>query len=62
METTTATTERPPALDEQETTFTIEATDRKTVTVFSNDGVWQNRIEKLDVELFAATPMAGGTN
>jgi len=52
MELTTTTTERPPALDEQETTFTIEATDRKTVTVFSNDQVWQNRIEKLGVEAF----------
>ena len=40
METMTTTTEKPPALDEQETTFTIEATDRKTVTVFTNDSVW----------------------
>lgn len=51
METTTI-AERPPALDEQETTFTVEATDRKSVMVFSNDSVWQNRIEKLGIEAF----------
>lgn len=52
MEAATTTTEKPPALDEQETTFTIEATDRKTVTVFTNDSVWQGRMEKLGIEAF----------
>ena len=41
--------ERAPALDEQETTFTVEATDRNTVHVFSNDGVWQGRMERLGI-------------
>ena len=39
-----------PALDEQESNFTIEATNRNMVNVFSNDVVWQNRIEKLGIE------------
>jgi len=43
---------RAPALDEQETSFTIEATDRKTVHVFTNDTVWVNRIEKLGIEAY----------
>lgn len=34
------------SLDEQETTFTIEATDRDTIHVYSGDGVWQKRLEK----------------
>lgn len=38
------------ALDERETNFTIEATDRNTLRIFSNDTVWQNRIEKLGVK------------
>lgn len=37
------------ALDEQESTFTVEATDRNVVSIFSNDVVWQNRIEKLGI-------------
>ena len=37
-------------LDEQESNFTVEATDRSVVSVFSNDVVWQNRIEKLGIE------------
>jgi hypothetical protein len=37
------------ALDERETNFTIEATDRNCVRVFSNDTVWQLRIEKLGI-------------
>lgn len=37
------------ALDERETNFTIEATDRNCVRVFSNDTVWQGRIEKLGI-------------
>lgn len=37
------------ALDEQETNFTVEATNRNVVSVFSNDIVWQNRIEKLGI-------------
>lgn len=37
------------ALDERETNFTIEATNRNTLRVFSNDTVWQNRIEKLGI-------------
>lgn len=41
-----------PALDEQETTFTIEATDRNTVHVFTNDSVWMSRIEKLGIEAY----------
>lgn len=40
---------RAPALDEQETTFTIEATDRTTIHVFTNDSVWIARIEKLGI-------------
>lgn len=50
--TAVTTTERLPDLDERETLFTIDATDRKTVTVFSNDSVWQGRIEKLGIEPF----------
>lgn len=38
------------ALDEQETTYTIEATDRKVLYVFSNDRVQQGRLEKLGIE------------
>jgi len=38
------------ALDEQETNYTIEATDRKTVNVFSNDVVTQRQIERLGIE------------
>lgn len=37
------------ALDERETNFTVEATDRNTLRIFSNDTVWQNRIEKLGI-------------
>lgn len=37
------------ALDERETNFTIEATDRGIVRVFSNDTVWQGRLEKLGI-------------
>lgn len=37
------------ALDEQETNFTIEATDRNLLYIFSNDSVWQARIEKLGI-------------
>jgi len=43
---------RAPALDEQETSFTIEATDRNTVHVFTNDVVWINRLEKLGIESY----------
>lgn len=50
--TAAVTVERPQALDEQETLFTIDATDRKTVTIFSNDSVWQGRVEKLGIEPF----------
>ncbi len=38
-----------PALDEQESNFTIEATDRKCLSVFSNDVVMQRRIERLGI-------------
>jgi hypothetical protein len=38
------------ALDEQETTYTVEATDRKIVHVFSNDRVHQGRLEKLGIQ------------
>jgi hypothetical protein len=37
------------ALDEQESNFTIEATDRNTLKVFSNDVVWQRRLEGLGI-------------
>lgn len=37
------------SLDEQETSFTIEAVDRGSVYVFSNDTVWQRRIERLGI-------------
>lgn len=40
---------RAPALDEQETTFTVEATDRNTLCAFTNDSVWLARLEKLGV-------------
>jgi hypothetical protein len=36
-------------LDEQETTFTVEATDRNTLNIFSNDVVWQRRLEDLGI-------------
>jgi len=39
-----------PALDEQETNYTVEATDRKTVNVFSNDVVMQRQLERLGIE------------
>lgn len=45
-------TARAPALDEQETNFTIEATDRNTVHVFTNDVVWINRLKKLGIESY----------
>ena len=35
------------ALDEQETTFTIEATDRSIVHVYSNDPVYQRKLERV---------------
>ena len=38
------------ALDEQETNYTIEATDRKVVNIFSNDVVAQRQIERLGIE------------
>lgn len=37
------------ALDEQETTYTVEATDRNVVKVFSNDHVFQRRLAKLGI-------------
>lgn len=37
-------------LDEQETTFTIEATNRNLLYVFSNDSVWIKRIEALGLQ------------
>jgi hypothetical protein len=42
-------TEKRLALDEQETLWTIEATDRNTVKVFSNDQVFQRRLAKLGI-------------
>lgn len=42
-------TEKRLALDEQETLYTIEATDRSTVKVFSNDQVFQRRLAKLGI-------------
>ena len=37
------------ALDEMESNFTVEATDRNTLQIFSNDAVWQRRLEALGV-------------
>lgn len=37
------------SIDEMETNFTIEATDRSVVNIFSNDKVWQRRIEALGI-------------
>lgn len=42
------------ALDEQESTYTIEATDRKVLYVFSNDRVHQGRLEKLGIVAYRA--------
>lgn len=33
--------------DEQETTFTIEGADHKTLYVFSNDLTWTNKLDKM---------------
>jgi len=38
------------ALDEQETNFTVEATNRNVVNIFSNDVVWQHRMKMLGIE------------
>jgi hypothetical protein len=38
------------ALDEQETTFIIEATDRYKLSIYSNDSVWIKRLEELGIE------------
>ena len=38
------------ALDEQESNYTIEATDRHTLHVFSNDSVVQKQLERLGIE------------
>ena len=38
-----------PALDEQETNYTIEATNRKSLRIFSNDVVTQRQIERLGI-------------
>lgn len=43
-------TEKRLALHEQESTWLIEATDRNTVKVFSNDQVFQRRLAKLGIE------------
>lgn len=37
------------ALDEQESNYTVEATDRKTVSVFSNDVVTHRQMERLGI-------------
>lgn len=37
------------ALDEQETNFTVEATDRNVINIFSNDSVWIKRLEALNI-------------
>lgn len=42
-------TEKRLALHEQESTWLIEATDRNTVKVFSNDQVFQRRLAKLGI-------------
>ena len=36
-------------LDEMETNFVIEASDRNTLQIFSNDSVWQNRLAALGI-------------
>jgi hypothetical protein len=33
------------SIEEQETTFTVEATDRNTLYVFSNDPTWIRRLD-----------------
>lgn len=35
------------SLDEQETVFTVEATDRNTLHIFTNDRVWIDRLDKI---------------
>jgi hypothetical protein len=39
------------SLDEQETTFTIDATDRSLVRVYSNDSVFIARLEKVGAKV-----------
>lgn len=39
------------SLDEQETTFTIDATDRSLVRVYSNDPVFIARLEKVGAKV-----------
>jgi hypothetical protein len=38
-------------LDEQETTFTIDATDRTLVRVYTNDPVWIMRLRKAEAKV-----------
>ena len=49
MEQVAEQTEKRLALHEQESTWLIEATDRNTVKVFSNDQVFQRRLAKLGI-------------
>ena len=42
------------ALDEQETTFTIDATDRNLVRVYSNDPVFIARLERVGAKVHRA--------
>ena len=47
------------ALDEQETTFTIDATDRNLVRVYSNDSVFIARLEKVGAKVHRACADGG---
>jgi hypothetical protein len=46
-------------LDEQETTFTIDATDRSLVRVYSNDPVFIARLEKVGAKVHRRAPDGG---
>lgn len=47
------------SLDEQETTFTIDATDRSLVRVYSNDPVWIARLQKIGAKVYRACDDGG---
>lgn len=47
------------SLDEQETTFTIEATDRSVVHVYSNDLVYQGKLERVGCQPYRTMPDGG---
>ncbi len=47
------------SLDEQVTTFTIEATDRSVVYCYCNDPVYQGKIERAGIEPYQVEPDGG---